>query len=458
MKKILLINPYCQESDHIQPPLGLGYLATAVRNENFSVNILDANKEKLKPKGLIKKIVKELPDFVGFQVYSFNIPYVKEALKEVKTFNPKIVTLVGGPHPSAVPQKIFNTFGDFLDFAFAGEAEIGLPKLLRDKPKLNEIPGLVYRQSDQIIINPPLFSQDLDQFDFPAWDLFKPETYPEAQHGAFFKNFPIAPIITTRGCPFNCNFCAAKLNSGSDFRKRKVGNVIEEIKFLYETHHVREFHIVDDNFTLDKNFAKNILEEIIKLKLDATFAVPNGVRLDTLDKKILLLMKEAGFYLISVGIESGSDRVLKMMGKHLTTKKIKEQISLIKKNGLDVAGFFIIGYPGETEKEVKKTIDFSLSLGLLRANYFLFLPLPGTSIFHQLERKEKIKNFNFQSLNFTQPTYIDKISGKKLKHFQREAFLRFYFLRPKILIKNLLEIKRPAQVIFLLKRAVRWLF
>lgn len=457
MKKILLINPYHPQNDHIQPPLGLGYLATAVKKNGFDVSLYDANKFKTDVSHLGRIIKKEKPDFVGFQMYTMNFHYVKNALKIIKSINSEIVTIVGGPHPSALPEETFNSLGEFLDFAFKGEAEIGLPKLLKDKQELNEIPGLVYRQCGQIIINPPLFSQNLDLFDFPAWDLLKPETYPEAQHGAFFKNFPIAPIITTRGCPFNCNFCAGKLNTGSILRKRSVSKVIEEIKYLYHSRRIREFHIIDDNFTLDKSFAKEILKEIIKLKLKASFAVPNGVRLDTLDEEILRLMKEAGFYLISVGIESGSDRILKIMGKRLMTKQIKEKIVLIKKAKLEAAGFFILGYPEETETEIKKTIEFSLKLGLLRANYFLFLPLPGTPIFQHLQKEYQLQNVDYTHLSFTIPSFSCQISKGRLKGFQREAFLRFY-LRPKILLKNLARIKRLKQLPFLIKRVFHWLF
>jgi len=462
MKKILLINPYNSQSDHIQPPLGLGYLAAAVRKNGFTVSLYDANKLKINPSKLSKIIKKEKPDFVGFQFYTMNFDYIKRSLEAVKKTNQNIVNIVGGPHPSALPKETLIDLGENLDFAFCGEAEIGLPKLLKIIDEggagLKDVPGLIYRKGEEIVVNPPIFFENLDQFDFPAWDLLQPETYPESQHGAFFENFPIAPIITTRGCPFNCTFCAGKLNTGSILRKRSVVKVIEEIKYLYNVHHIREFHIIDDNFTLDKEFAKKVLKEIIKLNLKVSFSVPNGIRLDTLDKEILLLMKNAGFYLISIGIESGSDRVLKMMGKHLAIKQIKEKVSLIKSVGLEAAGFFILGYPGETEKEIKKTINFSLNLGLLRANYFLFLPLPGTAVYKQLQREGKLKKIEYDEFSFTAPVFTDNLSKKQLKTLQRQAFLRFYFLRPKILLKNFLKIKKAAQVKFLLRRAFRWLF
>jgi len=462
MKKILLVNPYNPKSDHIQPPLGLGYLASCLRQNKFEVIICDAHKEKTKAGSLVKVINKENPDVVGFQLYTVNLSYVKNSLTIIKKINPKIKTVVGGPHSSALPEKIFETLGDFLDFAFVGEAEIGFPLLVKSldfkNPNLKKIPGLVFRKNGKTYVNPPYFAANLDIFGFPAWDLLKPETYPEAQHGAFFEKFPIAPIVTTRGCPFDCSFCAGSKNTGRILKKRSVEKVIEEIKYLYGKHKIREFHIVDDNFTLDKTYAKNVLQEIIKLNLNISFAVPNGVRLDTLDAETLFLMKKAGFYLISVGVESGSDRILRLMNERFFTKQIKEKISLIKKAKLEVAGFFILGYPGENLREIKKTIKFSLSLGLLRANYFLFLPLPGTPIYDYLEKNHQISGSLLDNFSFTKPVFTGEIGRRKLKGLQREAFVRFYLLRPMVLLKNLTKIKRPRQLIFLTRRAFRWLF
>ncbi len=231
MEKVLLINPYNPESDHIQPPLGLGYLATALRKANITVSICDANKLKISPRNLQKVISGEKPSFDGFQFYTANYSYIKEGLALIKKISPETLTLVGGPYPSALPAITMKEMGQNLDYAFAGEAEIGLPLLIQKKAALEKIPGLIFRQNAKVTVNPLLFHPHLDDFDFPAWDLLKPETYPASQHGAFFKNFPIAPILTTRGCPFNCSFCAGKVNTGSLLRKRSVGNVIKEIKY-----------------------------------------------------------------------------------------------------------------------------------------------------------------------------------------------------------------------------------
>ena len=454
--KIILTKIY-NLSDHIQPPLGLGYLANSVRPKH-DVVILDSIKENIKRDDFFSYLKDTSPDMVGFQVYTYDIPLLKEYLKIAKKANK--ITIVGGPHPSAAPHETMTLFQEDLDFGFAGEAEIGFPLLLERLESSNQgfsdIPGLIWKEGSNIIINSPSYNQNIDQFSV-AWDLIRPDEYPEAQHGAFFEKFPIAPIIATRGCPFLCTFCAAHFVVGRKVRKRSIENIFEEINFLYEKYHIREFHLVDDNFTLNKIFVKNFCKKLLESNLDISWATPNGVRLDTLDKECLEIMKESGLYLISVGIESGSDRVLKMKKKELTVKKILNGVNVIKKSGIDIAGFFMFGYPGETIEEMKKTIELSLKLPLIRANYFTFLPLPGTEIFNDMKKNNELDKVDWGHFYFMNAVYSSNgITRKHLKKIQRQAFLKFYS-RPGIIWKNLIKIKNYRHFKFLLKRFYHWI-
>jgi len=454
--KIILTKIY-NLSDHIQPPLGLGYLANSVRPKH-DVVILDSLKENIKRDDFFSYVKDTSPDVVGFQVYTYDIPLLKDYLKIVKKANK--ITIVGGPHPSAAPRDTMTLFQEDLDFAFVGEAEIGFPLLLERLESSNyefsDIPGLIWKEGRNIIINSPSYNQNIDQFSV-AWDLIRPDEYPEAQHGAFFEKFPIAPIIATRGCPFLCTFCAAHFVVGRKVRKRSIKNIFEEINFLYEKYHIREFHLVDDNFTLNKKFVKNFCKKLLESNLDISWATPNGVRLDSLDKECLEIMKESGLYLISVGIESGSDRVLKMTKKELTVKKILNGVNVIKKSGIDIAGFFMFGYPGETIEEMKKTIELSLKLPLIRANYFTFLPLPGTEIFNDMKKANELEKVDWGHFYFMNAVYSSNgITRKHLKKIQRQAFLKFYS-RPGIIWKNLIKIKNFRHLKFLLKRFYHWI-
>ena len=457
--KVLLVKPY-NLSDHIQPSLGLGYLAQAVRGKH-DVKILDCIKERIKPLDFPEHLEKIKPDVVGIQCYTYDLRHVKYMLRQCKKRG--ITTVLGGPHPSAVPEEAMKHFKNDLDYLFQGEAEIGFEKLL-DKlsgetgAELKEIPGLVWKEGEKVIINEKLFTEDIDALGMPSWDMIKPEEYPEAQHGAFFKKFPIAPIITTRGCPFACTFCAGNLISGKRLRKRSVPHILEEIKMLHDTRGIREFHIIDDNFTLDKDFAKNLLIGLKELKLDISWAVPNGIRMDTIDDELLELMKETGLYLISLGIESGSDRILRLMKKSMTTEKIRRFVALIRKHNIDIAGFFILGFPGETEEDIRKTIALSLELDLVRANFFTYLPFPGTESFNNLKESDKPGRMNLKRFYFMNATFAPEgISKTRLKNFQREAFFKF-FLRPRILFKTLKGIKSLRHFKFLFGRFSRWIF
>ena len=270
--KVLLVKPY-NLSDHIQPSLGLGMLASAIRHKH-EVKILDCIKDGVKINKFKEREERFMPQVVGFQTYTFDLDFVKRALEICKEIDSQIVTIVGGPHPSGVPIETMEFFYRNLDFAFGGEAETGLPLLLEriekgTEPKdLKDILGLIWRQGEKVVVNNKIYVQDLDKLGMPAWDLIHPETYPESQHGAFYKKFPIAPLMLTRGCPFSCTFCMAHLVSGKKLRKRSVEHVLEEIKILYNDHSIREFHIIDDNFTMNKEYAESFLLKLIDSGLD----------------------------------------------------------------------------------------------------------------------------------------------------------------------------------------------
>ena len=193
--KVLLLKPYSQ-ADELIPPFALGYLATAIR-EKHDVTILDCLKEKIPPDQLGPMLERGQYDVVGIQVFTFHVPATKEYSEVIKRILPHALIILGGPQPSADPENIFNLLPK-ADWAFLGEAEIGLPKLLEfvafdnlASSGLKEIPGLIWRDQDNLKVNQQIFFADIDQFGMPAWDLIRPETYPVSPHGGFYKNYPI---------------------------------------------------------------------------------------------------------------------------------------------------------------------------------------------------------------------------------------------------------------------------
>jgi len=443
--RVLLIKPG-NLSDHIQPSLGLGYLAAQIR-ENHSVRIIDCIKEGFTSKELLPILEEFKPDLVGSQCYSMDLPSLKLIFQMVKSFDRKIATIVGGAHPTAVPDHTMNFLGtDLLDFVFVGEGEIGFPKLLNALENqgcldFQAIPGLGWRQNGKLHINPKAHVEDLSSVGMPAWDLLKPESYPFSPHGVVCMNYPIAPIIATRGCPYKCTFCTI---ASTKLRKRPINLIIEEVKLLYHQHGIREFHLVDDNFTMDMDYAEKFLKDLIALNINATWATPNGLRLNRLDKNLLELLKEARFYSIAVGIESGSDRILKKMRKGSSIEKVRADLRMVSEvGGIDVTGFFMLGFPGETREDIEKTIQFSRELPLHRATFHSFIPLPGTQIWEEMKVSGELDRVDWERYFFWAGAYIPQgLTRKELKNLHRKAFLLFY-LRPRIILYNLKFILKP---------------
>jgi len=457
--KVLLLKPN-NLADHIQPSLGLGYLAAQIRR-NHEVVIHDCIKENTPAEKINEIVALHNPDLIGVQCYTFDTPKVYRIFKLIKEVFPKIITVVGGAHISAIPEQAFDEFQPFVDYAFNSESEIGFPKFLdvleREEKDFTGIEGVIWRNTEgEVICNPPAFVQDLDALGFPAWDLMPPETYPESQHGAFYEKFPIAPIITTRGCPYACTFCSAPRMSGKILRHHSVEYICQHIQLLYDRG-VREFHIVDDNFTFDMDYCKSVLRGIIDLNLDISLATPNGIRMDRLDDEILELMKKAGQYLVTVAVESGSDRILKKMKKSTTVAKTRKNIALIQKHGLPVAGFFILGFPTETKEEMLATIRLSKELGLIRANFFTYLPLPGTVSYNELVASGEIKKVDWNNFLFMSAPYVPEgITREELLRLKKQAFLSFHF-SPKVFITNVMAIKSFNHLKFLFRRFYYWI-
>jgi len=463
--KVLLLRPF-SKSDELIPPFGLGYLATAIR-EKHDVEILGGIKEKLALDKFEKKLEKEKYDVVGMQVFTFQIPVAQKYVETIRMILPEAKIILGGPHPSCSASNIFEAFPD-IDWAFRGEAEIGLSNLLdliaggdTDSQRLCGVPGLIWRRGGEIIVNQQIFVEDLDILGMPSWDLLRPDIYPLAPHGGFFKNYPIAPIIITRGCPFSCTFCSGHLITGRRIRRRSIEHIIEEIKLLYHKYGIREIHIEDDNFTHDQEYVKKFCKALRENNLDVTWTCPNGVRLDSLTKDLLLDMKGAGLYSLSMGVESGSDRILKDMRKVINKEKIREKIALIRECGLEASGFFIIGYPAETKKDIIETINFAINLDLKRVAFSLFKPFPGTEITSRLIESGEMKDMTGEDwARFVLADAVYAPPGftrAEMKKLRRTALLRFY-LRPKIIIKFVSEIKSAKHLRLVLKRTYSWLF
>lgn len=450
--RVLLLKP-SNLSDHIQPSLGLGYLAAQIRKDH-EVKIVDCIKEHLPGPQLLPVLESFKPDVVGCQCYSMDLPMLKPALQTVKSFNKNIVTIVGGAHPTAAPQHTLKYFAGLADFIFVGEGEIGFPIFLRELhapggPELRKAPGLGWMEDGKLRLNPKAQVENLDDLGMPAWDLIMPESYPFSPHGVVCRDFPIAPVMATRGCPYMCTFCSS---ANTKLRKRSVSLVLDEVRLLQKEHGIREFHMVDDNFTLDMDYAKEFARALLDNNIKAHWATPNGVRLERLDKPLLELLKKAGFYSLSVGIESGSDRIRIKMKKGSNVAKIRKDLRMVQEvGGIDVTGFFILGFPTETAADIETTIRFSQELPLTRATFHSFIPLPGTEVWKEMELSGELDRVDWERYFFWAGAYVPTgLTREELRRLHRKAFLSFY-LRPRAILQNIKFVTRPRVLWYALR-------
>jgi len=236
---------------------------------------------------------------------------------------------------------------------------------------------------------------------------------------------------------------------GCKVRKRTPSKVVDEIEMLVRKYGVKEIHFEDDNFTFYKDFACEVCQIIIDRKIKILWACPNGLRIDSLDADLLKLMERAGCYSVALGIESGSDRVLKMIQKGIFVQQIRQKIQLISKTTkIRITGFFMFGFPGENEDDLNKTENMILNEPFHKISLAPCIPLPGTKIYKDLIEKDEIKernNWDRFSLYGNNIFATDPFHEQRLRRFMRRAHLKFY-LRPKIIIGILSEIHSFKQL------------
>lgn len=460
--KVAFIRVNCI-ADEIIPPLHFGYLAASLPN-SYQITLIDMLRDGISNKLLTKKIRDGNFDLICFSSYSKDITNIRNLSLSLKENCPNSLIVLGGVQPSLMPKATMKYVEPGIDFCFAGEGEESLPMFIKETgckdfsyKIIGKIPGLIFKHEGEIKINKPQFIEDLDSIPFPKWDIMPPATYPKSPHGAFFRHFPYAPMIASRGCPFPCTFCSAPVLSGKKVRFRSIENIIEEIEILKKNYDVNEIHFEDDNFSLTKKFVNDFCEALLKNNLNIAWCFPNGLRLEKLDINILRLMRRAGCYSMNVGVESGCDDILKRIEKKTTAQALKENISRVKKAGMDIGGFFIIGFPGETRENILQTIRFATSLELDRIGVSYFQPLPGSKEFNNLVSSGKFTyDLSLMKPSLHTISYVnDNLTARELYWLRRKAFFAFYF-RWKIIIKLAGEVRNLSHFWSIAKRGIRW--
>ena len=361
MSKVLLVYPPIDAPVPAKSTLlGLGYLASVLRNKGHEVKICDL------VDGNETKILDWNFNILGisamFTAYKHD---VRKIISTIKALNYNLHIVVGGAHASTFPEEMLG----FADTVVVGEGEEVICDIVEKKRK-----GIIVAER----------IRNLDKLPMPAWDLMMEdinEINRLSARSPFLMRRPLAHIITSRGCPNNCTFCAVKAAWGRQWIARSAKNVVDEIEHLYGLG-FREIHFNDDNCSVNKTRMYEICNDILRRKVDVKIACPTGIHIATLDRDLLWVMKRAGFYRLCFGIETGNQEMQKTIKKNLDLDKAREVIKNANSLGYWTAATFITGFPNETPKQLKDTFEFAKTSGLDFPIYYNLQIQPGTELWN----------------------------------------------------------------------------
>ncbi len=441
-------------------PLNITYLASAARNAGHDVHLIDLRLEqqkrelrmpdsfecddvKLLTKCMTDKIVEHHIEVVGINcLYSGLFPVVLHLAKQIKILNPNIKVVIGGIHPTIYPKEILSQYKDIIDYIIMGEGESSFVKLLNclsamELSGMADIDGLGYIKNATVVVNPKAhFVNQLDELPFPAVDLLNLSDYFTDTSGWHSpKGLPIKtpiPILTSRSCPNMCNFCSMHFVHGKRIRYRSPENVIEEMKTYIHRYGLTYFNITDDNLTINRNRVIRLMNLIVKENLNIQFSTENGVYLNTLDEEVLDAMSSAGLARLHLAFETGSDYIRnEVIGKHLYNKKIDELKNTLMKDKYShiyLYGYFVIGFPEETEDTLEDTYQLITSFPLDNYSVFYATPYPGTRLYDQCLKDRLFLEEYFYNVD----SLVNQVNvGQMVKGL---PFIKPYNLEPSYLI------------------------
>ncbi|MBI4982298.1 MAG: radical SAM protein [Candidatus Omnitrophica bacterium] len=413
---MMLLRPEYKQShyEYVGLPTGLGYISESLAKNNIVQEVVDMllgyDYACLKERIIVFK-----PDLIGINMMSFRFKDHYALLEKIKKDFPGVHIVAGGPHISSFREKALSE-SSAIDYGVVMEGEEALIELCRSDMEINSIKGILYRKEGTIIYTGDRpFRLDLDNVDFPRYQYFEINKYPK-----------FISLVTSRGCPHSCIFCPVQLTIGKKLRVRSAGSVLNEVDYWYKKG-LRVFNIVDDNFAFNK---KRVLEICAGIKekgfKDLVLSCRNGIRADTVDREVLLAMREAGFNYLAFGVESASEKMLKIIKKGESLKDIEQAVKDACELGFMVTLFFIVGLPYETEQDVKESLRFAVKYPVFDVRFYNPMPFPGTELYQWVKsngyfNKNTEDFLNASSHWVNRPIFFtpELSNSKRIKLFKR---------------------------------------
>lgn len=438
---LLLVNPgnRAEQFGNLAPlatvaqPLGIALLAAYARSRGITVAILDAEAEALGPVAAVDAIeARYSARMVGLTAFTTKMTAAGAILREVKRRRPAQQTLIGGHHPSALPERTLRE--EAVDFVIKGEGFFPVAALLQGVADTTNIRGLWYLNADGSVHDggqaPGI--QDLDSLPRAAWDLLPMHLY-RAHHWQAWGQPEIdtrgfALIYTSLGCPFDCDYCSVNVvYEKHRVRYRSPALVVDEIEHLIDRYGVRYFEIIDDTFTVNRHHVEALCDEIVARNLGGKINAWCFSRVDRADPRFLSKMKAAGINWVFMGFESGNDTVLLGVNKRQTVGGIKRAVDAVHAAGINVGGNFVFGLPEDTPESMEQTFVLAQELNVEYANFFIMMAYPGarlreTAIGALPQRWSQYGFFTPDAL----PLCNVKVTAREMVEFRDRAFANYF--------------------------------
>src|SRR3989344_4339496 len=444
MRTLFIIPPFGfrKEGDKIKqkkgfmPPISVALLATILENDGHQVQILDMQIDNLTESELIDYIRDVNPLLVCLTMLDATAPTVHNIVNKIKTRFPKIITVVGGVHPTMHYNEVLQNKN--IDFLVYGEAEYTLKELtkfLDEKKDVKKVKGLYFRDKNDKIISTGYrpFIQNLDELPMPNRKYFDLNKYIPTPNQ--YKKLPATNMITARGCSYSiCTFCFESTDYVREkgYRRISAKKAVDEIKYLIEDYGIKEIAFWDDEFLMGGRWVEEFCDEIIKQGVDISWSCYGKVNF--VKPHRMKKMKQAGCWNVFFGLESGNQELLDHMKKGQSLEMIKNAVKWAHEAGIEVRGSFILGLPGETPEMGKKTVDFALTLDLDYGQFNLVAPFAGTEMYEDC-KSGKYGTYNDEGDwgKYTTASVIflpkDYKSPDQLLQLRNQAYKKFY-LRP----------------------------
>lgn len=439
------------------PIISVAQLAACVRLDGHTPAVLDLSIiEKKKLINILKKKIDGFcPDYIGI---TFTTPLFKESTfiaKVIKKFYPTIKIIAGGPHASVDPEGVLKS--SLFNTVVMGEGEMTLNDILNGVLP-SKIKGIGYLTEDSYIINEPReLIGDLDELPLPDYSIF--DIYQYSTPRLNCRRNPVAAIETSRGCIFNCIFCSKHVFRRK-FRAKSPKRVADEMQHLYKQG-FNEVHIWDDGFSTDLKRAKNICKELIRRNIKIPWNIYNGIRVDRCDFELFSLLKRAGCYRISFGVESGSQKILDTVHKSIKLDQIILAFKKAHNAGLETVAFCVFGFPGETEATMKETIRFMKKIKPTIPKLSFFMPLPGTKVYDDWEKEGFIISHDWSNYIYHMPKKVYNHPTLKWEILNKyyNLFYRQTMLYPEFILNWIKRGIKNGEILFYLYyflKTLRW--